>query len=81
MPRGDRGERQEGSGKSLLDGHVSLPASMLLGLGGGVREDIVRPRLNHLEIKEDSERIFKIKMCHNKRTENVYVLEKIHENV
>ena len=37
MLRGDRGERQEGWGKSLLDGHVSLPASMPPSLGGGVR--------------------------------------------
>lgn len=49
MQRWDRGERQEGLGKSLLDGRVSLPASMPLGLGGGVR--LRKARHSQTEIK------------------------------
>ena len=54
MQRGGRGEGKKVlRGKSLLDGHVSLPACVAPGLAGvsdSEKQDIVRPRLNELVI-------------------------------
>ena len=49
MPRGDRSERRRRLwGKSLLDGHVSLPASIPPSLRGGVG----RREARHSQTKE-----------------------------
>ena len=54
MQRGGGGEGKKVlRGKSLLDGHVSLPACVAPGLAGvsdSEKQDIVRPRLNELVI-------------------------------